>query len=218
MVVVLPQAPPEIRRLTFRFLLGRKEEQHSVCTKKSLKKNHAQIWRTPSWHLWTAHFQRALLMCFKSAKFTGQWFQSLHPGFFVSVWRRGKILLLQAELFGQKELRQAKKRLRFFLANAPNGAEQDCMEHETMHVRRIFFNWIEIWTKLEWKMSFTNTVWSQCGLGIHPSPFTACGKQPFCRPLMVSGGKKRQARLFSFSYKLFFVAKATKEKNEKNES
>ena len=110
-----------------------------------------------------------------------------------------------------------KKRLRFFLANAPNGAVKDCMEHETMHVRRIFF-WIEIWTKLEWKMSFTNTVWRQCGLGIHPSPFTVCGKQPFCRPLMVLGGGTRQARLFSFSYKLFFVAKTTKEKNEKNES
>ena len=38
MFVVMTQAPPEIRRLTFRFLLGRKEEQRSVCTKKSLKK------------------------------------------------------------------------------------------------------------------------------------------------------------------------------------
>ena len=64
-------------------------------------------------------------------------------------------------------------------------------------------------------MSFTNTVWSQCGLGIHPSPFTACGKQPFCRPLMVSGGKKRQARIFFPSLTSYFLSQKQQKKRMK---
>ena len=61
-------------------------------------------------------------------------------------------------------------------------------------------------------MSFTNTVWSQCGLGIHPSPFTACGKQPFCRPLMVSGGKSARREFFSSLTSYFLSQKQQKKR------
>ena len=125
--------------------------------------------------------------------------------------------LVASRAFWSKRTEAGKKKAAFFFGKCTKWCREGL--HGTWdYARTPDFFWIEIWTKLEWKMSFTNTVWSQCGLGIHPSPFTACGKQPFCPPLIVSGGKKRQARIFSFSYKLFFVAKATKEKNEKNES
>ena len=46
--------------------------------------------------------------------------------------------LVASRAFWSKRTEAGKKKAAFFLANAPNGAVKDCMEGETMNLRRIF--------------------------------------------------------------------------------